>query len=258
MTSNGSNPRALERACNHSSVGCGTWQLEWLAPSVSSFVSGPKPSMVGVLSLPRRVRRRRSRCGCRIRRVSCYRPVTSVTGREVSCGECKHSTIGESRRELTARVTRPHMHRRLRPARFGRTRAYVRRDGSPLRFAEIYDYLAVKRGEQRDVGHVIDGQHGPHHDSVNVPTALQGTVKVVTSCGSGQGPAPISRSPSLRRLMLRSGRARLRLAMAHGCGLPHARAVGSLIVLSARHALYRRKQARDRRSRNRNPPIRQL
>ena len=58
------------------------------------------------------------------------------------------------------------------------------------KFPEVYNWLGVKPGEQLHVGHVVDGITTPTTINVLVPAVAQGTVKVVTPCGSGQGRAP--------------------------------------------------------------------
>ena len=61
----------------------------------------------------------------------------------------------------------------------------VIRDGQ---VPEIYDYVAVKPGEILHVGHVSDT--ATTSITVTVPGATQGTVRVVTACGTGQGTGP--------------------------------------------------------------------
>jgi hypothetical protein len=56
-------------------------------------------------------------------------------------------------------------------------------------FPEIYSYVGVKPGDQLHVGHAVDGITPPTTISVKVPAPAQGTVKVTTPCGSGQGNA---------------------------------------------------------------------
>jgi hypothetical protein len=55
---------------------------------------------------------------------------------------------------------------------------------------EIYNYLAVKPGDQLRVGHVVDGITTPKSLTVTVPAPTQGTVEIATPCGTGQGTPP--------------------------------------------------------------------
>ena len=55
---------------------------------------------------------------------------------------------------------------------------------------EIYSYIGVKAGDKLELGHDSDDLGTPAAINVNVPVDAQGTVNVVTRCGSGQGNAP--------------------------------------------------------------------
>src|SRR5262249_20864479 len=62
-------------------------------------------------------------------------------------------------------------------------------DAALQRPTELYTYLGVKKGDQLVFGN--DKASGtPTPIAVTVPTGAQGTVDVVTPCGSGGGTAP--------------------------------------------------------------------
>lgn len=55
---------------------------------------------------------------------------------------------------------------------------------------EIYTYVGVAAGDNLVLGDATDDTGVPGAINVTVPTGAQGTVKVVSACGSGQGTAP--------------------------------------------------------------------
>ena len=57
-------------------------------------------------------------------------------------------------------------------------------------YPEIYNYLGVKPGEVLHVGHEVDTTTAPTPITVTVPGVAQGTVQIVTPCGTGQGTPP--------------------------------------------------------------------
>jgi len=61
--------------------------------------------------------------------------------------------------------------------------------GTP-RGPEIYTYVGVAAGDNLVLGDAMDDTGTPSAINVTVPTAAQGTVKVVSPCGTGQGTAP--------------------------------------------------------------------
>jgi hypothetical protein len=58
------------------------------------------------------------------------------------------------------------------------------------RAAEVYSYVGVKAGDRLVLGHPIAVDAPPNAINVVVPDGANGTVNVVTACGSGQGTAP--------------------------------------------------------------------
>ena len=57
-------------------------------------------------------------------------------------------------------------------------------------YPEVLTYVGVKPGDQLHLGHPMDVTSNAAAINVKVPATAQGTVKVVTPCGSGQGTAP--------------------------------------------------------------------
>ena len=58
------------------------------------------------------------------------------------------------------------------------------------KYPEVFTYIGVKPGDQLHLGHEIDDTSDASAINVKVPVTAQGTVKVVTPCGSGTGEAP--------------------------------------------------------------------
>lgn len=58
------------------------------------------------------------------------------------------------------------------------------------KYPEVLTYVGVKAGDQLRVGHAVDDTSDASAINVKVPVTAQGTVKVVTPCGSGEGQAP--------------------------------------------------------------------
>jgi len=58
------------------------------------------------------------------------------------------------------------------------------------KYPEVLTYVGVKPGDQLHVGHPVDDTSDASAINVKVPATAQGTVKVVTPCGSGEGTAP--------------------------------------------------------------------
>jgi hypothetical protein len=58
------------------------------------------------------------------------------------------------------------------------------------RYPEVLTYVGVKPGDQLHLGHEIDDLGDASAINVKVPLTTQGTVKVVTPCGTGEGTAP--------------------------------------------------------------------
>jgi hypothetical protein len=56
--------------------------------------------------------------------------------------------------------------------------------------AEVYTYVGVKPGDRLVLGHPVSDAT-PSAINVTVPDGAQGTIKIVTPCGAGQGTAPI-------------------------------------------------------------------
>jgi hypothetical protein len=63
--------------------------------------------------------------------------------------------------------------------------------GGTQRDPEIYTYVGVAAGDNLVLGDPTDDTGVPSAINVTVPTGAQGTVKVQSACGSGQGTAPI-------------------------------------------------------------------
>ena len=63
-------------------------------------------------------------------------------------------------------------------------------DPNLQRYPEIYSYVGIKAGDRLVLGNETDTLGSPGAINVKVPTGAQGTVTVLTSCGSGQGTAP--------------------------------------------------------------------
>jgi len=57
-------------------------------------------------------------------------------------------------------------------------------------FPEILTYVGVRPGDELHAGHERDTTSDASAINVKVPSAAQGTVKVVTPCGGGEGTAP--------------------------------------------------------------------
>jgi hypothetical protein len=58
------------------------------------------------------------------------------------------------------------------------------------KYPEVLTYVGVKPGDQLHLGHALDDTSNAAAINVKVPATAQGTVKVVTPCGSGEGTAP--------------------------------------------------------------------
>ena len=58
------------------------------------------------------------------------------------------------------------------------------------KYPEVLTYVGVKPGDQLHLGHEVDDTSDASAINVKVPVTAQGTVKVVTPCGSGAGTAP--------------------------------------------------------------------
>lgn len=66
----------------------------------------------------------------------------------------------------------------------------VATDPAQQKYPEVFTYLGVKPGDQLQLGHMVDDSGTAAAINVKVPDTAQGTVKVVTPCGSGTGTAP--------------------------------------------------------------------
>lgn len=60
-----------------------------------------------------------------------------------------------------------------------------------LRPTQVYTYVGVEAGDRLELGNKIDEVAPPSAINVMVPETAQGTITVNTSCGSGQGQAPL-------------------------------------------------------------------
>jgi hypothetical protein len=60
-----------------------------------------------------------------------------------------------------------------------------------LRPTEVYTYVGVEAGDRLELGAKIDELAPPSAINVMVPETAQGTITVNTSCGTGQGQAPL-------------------------------------------------------------------
>lgn len=58
------------------------------------------------------------------------------------------------------------------------------------KYPEVLTYVGVKPGDELHLGHEIDDTSDASAINVKVPITAQGTIKVVTPCGSGEGTAP--------------------------------------------------------------------
>jgi len=58
------------------------------------------------------------------------------------------------------------------------------------KYPEVLTYVGVKPGDELHLGHEIDDTSDASAINVKVPITAQGTIKVVTPCGTGEGTAP--------------------------------------------------------------------